>query len=90
MKSNISKQPTLGNQQDTTDQDYAIGDVVVYVDGIIASFSLQTIEAYQPDDHYWLADGQLVHVSHIRPATTAELKAKRRLFETEQSLAEVS
>lgn len=90
MQTNIPKPPDQGNQQDTTDHDYAIGDVVAYVDGIIAPFSLQTIEAYQPNDHYWLVGGQLAHASHIRLATTAELKAKRRLSETEQSLAEVS
>ena len=89
MKSNIPKPPEQGNQQDTTDQDYAIGDAVVYVDEINIEL-LETIEEYCLNDHYWLVGAQLVHVSHIRPATTAELKAKRRLSETEQSLAEVS
>lgn len=89
MQTNIPKPPEQGNQQDTTDQDYEIGDVVVYADGINIE-SLETIEAYQPDDHYWLEGGQLVHASHIRLATTAELKARRRLSETELSMAEVS
>lgn len=89
MRSNIPKQSPTGNQHNATDQDYAIGDVVVYV-GEINIESLETIEAYQPDDYYWLVGGQLVHASHIRPATTSELKARRRLSETEQSLAEVS
>lgn len=34
MQTNIPKPPEQGNQQDTTDQDYEIGDVVVYADGI--------------------------------------------------------
>ncbi|AOA58192.1 hypothetical protein [Acinetobacter larvae] len=76
MKSNISKPAVASNDTAT---DYIVGDVVVYEDGITGLSSLQTIEAYQPDDHYWLAGGQLVHVSHIRHATTAEITARRRL-----------
>ncbi|AOA58303.1 hypothetical protein [Acinetobacter larvae] len=76
MKSNISKPSVASNDTAT---DYIVGDVVVYEDGIIGLSSLQTIEAYQPDDHYWLAGGQLVHATHIRHATTAEITARRRL-----------
>ncbi|MDQ8954521.1 hypothetical protein RFH42_16345 [Acinetobacter rudis] len=97
MKSNIPKQPTLGNQQDTTDQDYAIGDVVVSTRNSVIPVLFEIVE--EPNASfdgyvqcrsmsrvivYWLA------ISEIRTATTAELKVKHRLSETEQSLAEVS
>lgn len=58
--------------------DFIKGDVVVYMDHI--SFdSLQTIDNYQPNEYYWLENGQLVHRADIRSATPGELKAKRRL-----------
>lgn len=96
-KRNISKLPPVGNQQDITDQDYAIGDVVVYASHILTD-RLHVVDAfhesgcvgitgfYKRED--WLCGW--VNVGDIRPATTAELKARRRLSETEQSLAEVS
>ncbi|MDQ8951716.1 hypothetical protein RFH42_01920 [Acinetobacter rudis] len=101
MKSNIPKQPTLGNQQDTPDQDYAIGDVVVIMHHC-ASNSLH--EVIGPINENTIGVAAINHVmgcvmvdyrklvapKFLRAATTAELKAKRRLSETEQSLAEVS
>lgn len=58
--------------------DFIKGDVVVYMDHI--SFDdLQTVDAFQPNEYYWLENGQLVHRADIRSATVAELKAKRRL-----------
>lgn len=58
--------------------DFIKGDVVVYMDHI--SFDdLQTVDAFQPKDYYWLENGQIVHQDDIRSATLAKLKAKRRL-----------
>lgn len=95
MQSNIPKQPTLGNQQDTTDQDYAIGDVVVltnlcrnfHSDDLfeVKSKTTASLWSVKSKNHFILVSSK-----EIRPASTAELKAKRRLSETEQSLAEVS
>lgn len=87
MKSNIPKPPEQGNP--TTDHDFMIGDVVVFVDDTYIE-SLETIESCHPNDHYKLVSGQLVHASHIRSATTAELKAERSLSRAELSMAEVS
>jgi hypothetical protein len=50
---------------------------------------LQTIEAYQPKNHYWLESGKLVKEADIRTATLPELFHKRRLDEIEQSIAEI-
>ncbi len=97
MQSNIPKPPEQGNQPNTTDQDYAIGDVVVYtnpiltdrlhvVDQLFEDGSVGITGFYKREN--WLCGW--ANVGDIRPATTAELKAKRRLSETEQSLAEVS
>lgn len=68
---------------------YIKGDVVVYMNHIKINH-LQSVEAYKPNDHYWLDGGQLVKETEIRSATLAELFHKRRLDETEQSIAEVS
>jgi hypothetical protein len=58
--------------------DFLKGDVVVYMDHI--SFDdLQTVDAFQPNEYYWLENGQLVHRADIRSATLTELKAKHRL-----------
>ncbi len=68
---------------------YMNGDVVVYMNHIKIK-DLQTIEAYQPNDHYWLECGQCVHESDIRTASATELLLKRRLTDAEQAIAEVS
>ncbi|AXQ24107.1 hypothetical protein BEN71_11185 [Acinetobacter wuhouensis] len=73
----------------TLNQKYIKGDVVAYMNHIEFD-DLEVVEAYQPNDHYWLEGGQIVHESWIRSATVAELDAKRRLTEAEQALAEVS
>jgi len=58
--------------------DFIKGDVVVYMDHI--SFDdLQTVDAFQPNEYYWLENDQLVHRDDIRSATPGELKANRRL-----------
>lgn len=95
MQSNIPKQPTLGNQPNTTDQDYAIGDVVVLINGDDDSlYEFSRINIVLNAKCYITkprkAKMLCVWIGDIHPATTAELKAKRRLSETEQSLAEVS
>lgn len=97
MQSNIPKQPKQGNQPNTTDHDYAIGDVVVYTSPILTD-RLHVVDAFHESGcvgitgfykrENWLCGW--ANVGDIRPATTVELKAKRRLSETEQSLAEVS
>lgn len=68
---------------------YMNGDVVVYMNHIKIK-DLQTVEAYQPNNHYWLENGKLVKEADIRTATLPELFHKRRLDEIEQSIAEVS
>lgn len=73
----------------TLNQKYIKGDVVAYMNHIEFD-DLRTVEAYQPENHYWLDNGQLVYESWIRSATVAELDAKRRLSESELAMAEVS
>jgi hypothetical protein len=60
--------------------DFIAGDVVVFASRI-AMDGLQTVEAEQVSHYYRLEGGQIVHEQDIRPATLAELKAKRRLAE---------
>lgn len=73
----------------TFNQKYIKGDVVVYMNHIEFD-DLRTVEAYQPENHYWLDNGRCVYESWIRTATVAELDAKRRLSESELAMAEVS
>ncbi|MCH4245963.1 hypothetical protein [Acinetobacter gerneri] len=73
----------------TVNQKFIKGDVVAYMNHIEFD-DLRTVEAYQPVDHYWLDNGQLVYESWIRTATVAELDANRRLSEPELAMAEVS
>lgn len=68
---------------------YINGDVVVYMNHIKIK-DLQTVEAYQPNNHYWLEGDKLVKELDIRTATLPELFHKRRLDEIKQSIAEVS
>jgi len=81
MKSNLAQEEESGK--------YMNGDVVVYMNYIKIK-DLQTVEAYQPNNHYWLEGGKLVNETDIRTATLPELLLKRRLDEIEQSIAEVS
>ena len=67
---------------------YMNGDVVVYMNHIKIK-DLQTVEAYQLNNHYWLESSKLVKEADIRTATLPELFHKRRLDEIEQSIAEV-
>lgn len=76
----------ISNKQDA---DFLQGDAVVYMSHIELE-NLDIVEAYQPNDHYWLESGQCVYKTWIRPATKAEIHANRRLSEAEQALAEVS
>ena len=102
MKSNIPKHPCANKCTDfkkeqcntcliqiSENQKFIKGDVVVYANHIEFN-DLKVVEAYQPNDHYWLEYGQCVHESWIRPASITELNANRRLTEAEQALAEVS
>lgn len=41
--------------------------------------ALKTVEAFQPNEYYWLVCGQLVHRDDIRSANVAELDAGKRL-----------
>ena len=81
MKSNLAKEQVT--------RKFIYGDVVVYMNHIKIK-DLQTIEAYQPNNYYWLEGGKLVKEADIRTATLPELFHKRRLDEIEQSIAEVS
>ena len=102
MKSNIPKHPCANKCtnfkeeqcntcliQISENQKFIKGDVVVYANRIEFN-DLKVVDAYQPNDHYWLECGQCVHESWIRPASIIELSANRRLTEAEQALAEVS
>ena len=102
MKSNIPKHPCANKCtnfkeeqcntcliQISENQKFIKGDVVVYANRIEFN-DLKVVDAYQPNDHYWLECGQCVHESWIRPASITELNANRRLTEAEQALAEVS
>ncbi len=59
---------------------FITGDVVVFASRI-AMDGLQTVKAQQSSHYYLLEGEQIVHEQDIRPATLAELKAKRRLVE---------
>ena len=72
MKSNLAQQPNNDNS------DFLPGDVVVYMNHIKID-ELKTVEAFQPNEYYWLACGQLVHRDDIRSANVAELSAEMRL-----------
>ncbi|WP_252152023.1 hypothetical protein [Acinetobacter sp. ANC 4216] len=58
--------------------DFIKGDVVVYSHRI-ADNSLETVEAFVPDEYYRLDSGQIIHKDDIQLASPAELKAKHRL-----------
>ncbi|WHP05770.1 hypothetical protein QLH32_17480 [Acinetobacter corruptisaponis] len=73
---NISK-PVAANNSD-----FVVGDVVVCVSER-HSDKLFTIKAYQPTDHYWLDCESLAYKNDIRPATTIELYAGKRLTSDE-------
>lgn len=81
MKSNLAKEQVTSK--------FINGDVVVYMNHIKIK-DLQTVDAYQSNNHYWLVGGKLVKEADIRTATLPELFHKRRLDEIEQSIAEVS
>jgi len=83
-KQNLPQQTNQNNGVD-----FLVGDVVAYTDEIDID-RLVEIEAYQPDSHWHLSDGNLARTSQIRCATVSELQAKRRLSEAELALAEVS
>ena len=72
MKNNLAQQSNNDNS------DFLPGDVVVYMNHIKID-ALKTVEAFQPNEYYWLACGQLVHRDDIRSASVAELSAEMRL-----------
>ncbi|MFP6818681.1 hypothetical protein [Acinetobacter sp.] len=71
------------------EMDFLPGDAVVYMSHIELD-NLHIVEGYQPNDHYWLENGQCVYKTWIRTASIAEIQANRRLTEAEQAIAEVS
>lgn len=80
MSINLAEQIHEGKCIHLEQQDFIAGDVVVFSERIDID-GLQTVEAYQQEHHYWLESGQLIYRDDIRHATTAELKAKRRMAE---------
>ena len=72
MKSNLAQQSNNDNS------DFLPGDVVVYMNHIKID-DLKTVEAFQPNEYYWLEGGQLVHRDDICSASVAELDAGMRL-----------
>ena len=71
-------QNNLAQQSNNDNSDFLLGDVVVYMNHIKID-DLKTVEAFQPNEYYWLACGQLVHRTDIRSASVAELDAGKRL-----------
>ena len=71
-------QMNLAQQSNNDNSDFLPGDVVVYMNHIKID-ALKTVEAFQPNEYYWLVCGQLVHRTDIRSASVAELSAEMRL-----------
>ncbi|OTG95084.1 hypothetical protein B9T24_10045 [Acinetobacter sp. ANC 4654] len=71
-------QMNLAQQSNNDNSDFLPGDVVVYMNHIKID-ALKTVEAFQPNEYYWLVCGQLVHRDDIRSASAAELSAEMRL-----------
>lgn len=71
-------------------QEYLPGDVVVYLEPQMTA-ELRTVVGVFPD-RIIVSDskGRFANGAGIRPATTAEIQANRRLTEAEQAIAEVS
>ncbi|ELW90951.1 MULTISPECIES: hypothetical protein [Acinetobacter] len=91
MKTNLSQQQDTNKISDN----YRTGDLVVIIDH--QSTDLFTVTEVKGDffgDWVVMTNSKNVEWSSgtrfIRPATTAEIKANRRLTEAEQALAEVS
>ena len=72
MKSNLAQQSNNDNS------DFLPSDVVVYMNHIKID-DLKTVEAFQPNEYFWLEGGQLVHRTDIRSASVTELDAEMRL-----------
>lgn len=74
----------------TLNQEYLPGDVVVYLEPQMTA-ELRTVVGVFPD-RIIVSDskGRFANGAGIRPATTAEIQANRRLTEAEQAIAEVS
>lgn len=72
------------------DADFIPGDVVVYLEPQMTA-ELRTVVGVFPD-RIIVSDskGRFANGAGIRPATTAEIQANRRLTEAEQAIAEVS
>ena len=71
-------QSNLAQQSNNDNSDFLPGDVVVYMNHIKID-ALKTVEAFQPNEYYWLVCGQLVHRTDIRSASVAELDAGMHL-----------
>ena len=71
-------QNNLAQQSNNDNSDFLPGDVVVYMNHIKID-ALKTVEAFQPNEYYWLVCGQLVHRDDIRSANVAELDAGKCL-----------
>jgi len=71
-------QMNLAQQSNNDNSDFLPGDVVVYMNHIKID-TLKTVEAFQPNEYYWLVCEQLVHRDDIRSASVAELDAGMRL-----------
>lgn len=85
----MNMKPNISQNNDMANDGFLNGDVVVFIDPIKPGH-LMTIHKVQ-------GDGVLLNGNHnfalshlVRPATVAEVLAKRRLTATEQALAEVS
>lgn len=91
MKTNLAQQ----NQIDNFDSNYEMGDFIVKKSGdddtlyCFAIYSESVFGCCYIGEPY-AEDGEMVDVNEIRPATTAEIHANRRLTEAEQALSEVS
>ena len=81
--------------KDEPQGDYVIEDMVIKTQGdddalfVFAMYS-EISSGYCYIGEPYAEQGEMILLSQIRHATVAELKAKRRLTEAEQALAEVS
>ena len=87
MNTSILTEQVIENNVNT---DFIKGDVVVLCDLNLLSVT-ELLILHDFDGAFWTTDHPIGRVSEkvIRTATTAELKAKRRLTKAEQALAEV-
>ncbi|MEL1746998.1 hypothetical protein, partial [Acinetobacter baumannii] len=67
----------LAPESDYVKCQYSEGDFVVFKNHSSLS-GIYQIDAFQPNEYYWLTTGDLVHKNDIRLATEIEIQTKER------------